>query len=67
MRTFLLRLPISGLRPAPEAPAFARHKQSSGLFVSGLSASPYRRTAALLDTTSGRSRRDLGHTFSGFD
>ncbi len=29
----------TSLRPGPEAQAFARHKQSTGLFVSGLSAS----------------------------
>ena len=56
-RTFLLRPPISSLRPGPVAPAFARHKQSTGLFVSGLSASPYGSTAPLLAPTSVRSQR----------
>ena len=34
-----LRFAPTALRPGPEARSFARHKQSSGLFVSGLSAS----------------------------
>ena len=33
------RVAPTSLRPGPEARAFARHKQSTGLFVSGLSAS----------------------------
>ena len=58
----LLRNPISRLCPGQEARSFARHKQSSGLFVSGLSSSPYGSTAAVLDATSGCSRRFL-HAF----
>ena len=34
-----LRCAPTPLRPGPEALAFARHEQSTGLFVSGLSAS----------------------------
>ena len=54
---FQLRRPISGLPPGPEARSFARHKQSSGLFVSGLSTSPYGCTAPFLDPSSTGSRR----------
>ena len=53
----LLREPISALRPRPELPAFARQKQTSGLFSSGLIASPYGWSAPLLEPSSIRSRR----------